>query len=128
MKLFARGKDGGPESKVWGYWLIEAKGLCSIALLRFEDGSRDTYHDHAFNAISWLIKGELDEQFLDGKGHILQPSWKPIITKKTTFHQVKSRGRSWAITFRGPWENQWHEWLPNLKKHLTLTTGRKVVS
>lgn len=130
MKLLSKGKDGGPESKVWGYWLIESKLLGSIALLRFEDGSREAYHDHAFNAISWLLSGELVEDNLNTmkQVNVYQPSLKPIITRKDTFHRVTSVGRSWAITFRGPWQNEWHEHIPVDGTNLTLTHGRKVLS
>mgnify|MGYP001575993171 CR=1 FL=1 len=57
MKLFYYGKDGGPESHVWGFWLIEAKSLFSIVLLRFENGTREAYHSHAFNSLSWVLRG-----------------------------------------------------------------------
>ena len=50
-------KDGGPESTVTGYWLIEYKPLFSIVLLKFEGKSRDAFHTHAFNSLSWLISG-----------------------------------------------------------------------
>ena len=49
MKLFKYMKDGGPESTVWGYFLIEIKSLFTIVLLHFKNGSREAYHNHAFN-------------------------------------------------------------------------------
>lgn len=109
MKLFSWGKDGGPESAVWGLWLVEIKRLFSIVLLKFENGTRDASHDHAFNSISWLLKGRLVERHLDGRVEVHRPSWKPIVTKRTTFHQVESIGRSWVLSFRGPWSATWHE-------------------
>ena len=57
MKLFKKMKDGGPHSTVTGYWLIEWKAVFSIVLLKFEGKSRETFHTHAFNCISWLISG-----------------------------------------------------------------------
>jgi len=54
-------KDGGPDSTVTGYWLIESKKWFSIVLLKFEGKSREAFHTHAFNAISWLLKGKLIE-------------------------------------------------------------------
>lgn len=104
MKLFYKGKDGGPESHVWGYWLVELKKLFSIALLRFEDGSRDAFHSHAFNSISWLLTGTLIEHMGDSDKVIeYKPSIWPILTYRGTFHKVVSEGRSWVLTFRGPW-------------------------
>lgn len=61
MKFLYYGKNGGPESRVWGYFLIEIKSLFSIVLLRFENGSRDAYHTHAFHCFSWLLRGHLTE-------------------------------------------------------------------
>src|ERR1041385_5982109 len=74
MKLFYRGKDGGPESSVTGWWLIEAKKMFSIALLKFEGASMEAYHDHAFNSISWVLRGfGLYESFLKGGSRYLFP-------------------------------------------------------
>lgn len=111
MKVFKKGKDGGPDSTVYGYWLIELKKLFSIVLLCFEGESRDAYHSHAFNSLSWLISGHLDEEFRDGTGHCIAPSWKPVITKRETFHKVSSIGQSWVLSFRGPWVKIWHEFV-----------------
>jgi len=47
MRLFQKAKDGGPESPVDGYFLIEIKSLFSIALLKFNNGGRENYHTHA---------------------------------------------------------------------------------
>jgi len=129
MKLFQRGKDGGPESHVYGYWLIELKGLFSIVLLRFEDGTRSAYHNHAFNSISWLLSSEgLLERTRDGNNQLYYPSLRPIITRRSTFHQVKSFGRSWVLSFRGPWSKTWKEYLPAENREITLTDGRKEVT
>jgi len=148
MKLLSYGKDGGPDSTVWGFWLIEWKRLFSIALLVFEDGSRDMFHSHAFNSVSWVLKGELVEKtvgeqsgkclgWIDGKWqtpfgslfkyYYYDPSFKPIITKRDRFHQVTSKGRTWVLTFRGPWAKQWKEYDPKTGESFTLESGRKVV-
>lgn len=126
MKLFHKGKDGGPESTVTGYWLIEWKRFFSIAVLCFESGSRDAYHSHAFNSISWLLKGRLIEYlFGGGETRVYFPGLWPIITKRTTNHKVLSLGRSWVLTFRGPWAKTWEEYRPTGR--VTLTHGRKEI-
>jgi hypothetical protein len=122
MKLFYKGKDGGAESSVTGWWLIEWKRLFSVALLKFEGASREAYHDHAFNSISWLLSGMLYEDFRDGKGHPYLPSIVPIITRRNTFHKVGSMGTSWVLTFRGPWTETWHENVNG--EDITLSSGR----
>ena len=65
MRFLKRMPDGGPERSVTGFWLIECKSLFSICILRFNGPSRDAYHSHAFNAISWLLRGCLFELLLD---------------------------------------------------------------
>ena len=128
MKLFKYMKDGGPESKSSGLFLIEIKKLFSVVLLKFTDGSRDAYHTHAFNAVSWVLKGKLVEDNLHGETVEYLPSWKPIFTSRDTFHKVSSVGKTYAFTLRGPWLNRWREYLPQEDKFLTLTHGRGVVS
>jgi hypothetical protein len=125
MRVCYYGKDGGPDSKVWGFWLIEIKRWFSIVLLRFESGSREAYHSHAFNAVSWLVHGMLLEKLYDGHEEAYTPSWLPIVTRRCTFHQVHSVGRSWVLSFRGPWARTWREYGPD--GDVVLTNGRKVV-
>ena len=125
MKLFSRMKDGGEESLVWGYWLIEIKSLFSIVLLRFENGSREAYHNHAFNCFSWILWGHLIEYILDGPVISRGTSLLPFGTYRTTFHKVESVGRTWVLSFRGPWSNTWKENIDG--EEITLTHGRVVV-
>lgn len=127
MKFLSVSKDGGPESTVWAYWLFEIKWLCSIVLLRFENGSRPAYHSHAFNSISWLLNGELREHFHWTQGQrgweLHWPSFFPIITRRQTTHMVCSGGRSWVLSFRGPWATHWWEYEGN--KMRMMLHGRK---
>lgn len=118
-------KDGGPESRVWGYWLVEIKSLFSIALLCFKDGSRDAYHSHAFNSVSWVLWGALGEQLRESPDGtwFYYPSFRPIITKRDTFHKVTSIGTTWVLTFRGPWAKTWKEWTEK-EGEVTLTNHR----
>lgn len=128
MKILRHAKDGGPESRVDAYFLIEWKGLFSIALLRFGDGSRESYHDHAFDAVSWLLSGRLVEQNLGASTVEHTPGLRPIRTWRSTFHRVLSIGTSWVLTFRGPWSKTWREFDPRDGHLTTLAQGRKVVS
>ena len=58
MKILWGDKDGGSESRVW-VWGLESKLFGSILLMCFRKGSREAYHTHAFNAISWVLRGWL---------------------------------------------------------------------
>lgn len=135
MKFLRKCKDGGPDSTVTAYVLFEIKWLASVMLLRFDGDSREAYHDHAFNAVSWLLpRGKLIERALTFMtqttfdiSNVYKPSWRPIITKRSTFHRVDSVGRSWALTFRGPWSKTWREYNPRAERYTTLTHGREPV-
>jgi hypothetical protein len=127
VKTFKYMKDGGAESKVSGLFLIEIKSLFSVALLHFSLGSREAYHSHAFNSVSWVLNGRLDEYHTNGKLNSYEPGLKPVLTKRSTFHKVFSVGDTWVLTFRGPWFRTWKEFIPATNQNLTLTHGRKIV-
>lgn len=118
-------KDGGPESYVWGLFIIAIKRLFSVVLLRFENGSREAYHSHAFNCFSWVLRGHLTEYHLDGRVEEHPTSWRPFVTRRSTFHKVVSEGRSWVLSFRGPWARTWRE--STSEGERVLTWGRRVV-
>lgn len=141
MKFIETSKDGGPESTVWAYWLIELKGLFSIVLLRFEDGTREAYHSHAFNSVSWVLSGKLLEEHQDRKANVEKQrhfrDWKfytdihtpylfPVMTYRSTTHKVRSIGRTWVLSFRGPWAKTWKEVVDGEER--VLTSGRKRVA
>lgn len=127
MRLFYAGKDGGKDSTCWGFWLIELKSLFSIVGLKFVGNSREAYHTHAFTSVSWLISGQLIEEFTDGTRIIHKPSLLPIVTRKYPFHKVSSKGNSYVLSIRGPWENTWFEQTEHDGRY-RLTHGRKKLS
>ena len=92
MKLFFKSKDGGQESNVTGYWLIESKRFFSIVVLRFDKGSREAFHNHAFNAVSWVLKGHLMERIKTAdifkEYNHYYPSILPVVTKRDCMHRV----------------------------------------
>lgn len=129
MKLFHHAKDGGKDSPVDGYWLIEIKGLFSIALLRFAHGSRENFHSHAFDCISWILnRGQLREEHRDGRVRYWRRHFLPIVTLRSTFHRVFSIGTTWVLTFRGPWSREWLEYDPRTDEMIRLTHGRREVA
>jgi hypothetical protein len=136
-------KDGGEQSRVW-CWGFEFKRLFSVLLLKFDEGSREAFHTHAFNSVSLVLRGALHEvQMLappandDGTTtahkcvtlmHCIPhtPSWRPVFTYRDTFHMVEGRARAtWVLTLRGPWADNWREFLPEGARHIRLTHGRR---
>ena len=129
MKFFKTMKDGGQKSRVVGYWLVEIKCLFSIVLLKFEGPSRDAFHTHAFNALSWVLKGFLVEKTLGQPLPVCyKPSLLPVYTPRDKFHKVDSVGTTWVLSFRGPWCKTWMEYLPSENRFIILTHGRKEVA
>ena len=122
MKFLSKGSDGGPDSGVTGYWLVEIKPLFSVVLLRFAYGSREAYHSHAFNALTWWLRGAAIERNLDGTGRLWTPSIIPKLTRRDKFHKVISAKTTWAISFRGPWKGTWQEYKGG--RFIDLTHGR----
>jgi hypothetical protein len=125
MRLFQKTKDGGPNSPVDAYFLIEWKNVFSVAILKFNIGTRDAYHTHAFNAWTWFLKGNMVELDISGKPTRYTRSIFPKFTPKTKNHKVVAATTSYAITLRGPWDDTWTE--TKKGETITLTHGRKHV-
>ena len=126
-RIFSKKYDGGKESGVTGYMLIEWKKVFSIGILHFKEGSREAFHTHAFNAITFWLKGKVTEvHHPSGEEKEFSTGFKPKYTRKDCFHKVVAHKSTWALTFRGPWEDTWHEHRP-VEGKVTLTHGRKLV-
>jgi hypothetical protein len=133
LKFFQRASDGGKDSGVTGFFFVEIKSLFSVVLLRFNPGTREAFHSHAFNALTWWLKGRvLEHRRVDSESctgfatREFRPSLKPKYTPRENCHQVESIGVSYALSFRGPWSDTWREFKDG--KYVTLTHGRKVVN
>lgn len=136
MKFFSIGKDGGPESTVTGFFVVEIKNLFSIVFLKFAQGTREAFHSHAFNAVTLWLKGEVCEEY--PIKHELavfgipweHKYWRPgqlKYTPKGLSHRVRALVDSYAISIRGPWDITWKEYDATKDETTTLTWGRKVV-
>lgn len=139
MKILRGKKDGGPESNVT-MWGVESKRLGSILVLKFEKGSREAFHSHAFDAVSYLLSGKLGEIIRErvvagGDLHTVhrlrlhQPSGVPIVTPRELMHQVHGLVQeSWVLTFRSPWQPTWEDWPSASATPNTLGWGRQVLA
>lgn len=126
-KILSKSPDGGKDSGVTAYFLIEWKPLFSIAILHFKIGSREAFHSHAFHALTWWLKGKVTEvkAISLSPDKVYTPSLIPKFTSRSNFHKVVAHKDTWALTIRGPWKDTWEEYKGgNL---ITLTHGRKEV-
>lgn len=120
--------DGGKESgvKCWG---IEIKWLFSIVLLRFEPNDRENYHSHAFNALTFWLKGRVSEKVRETqKCYVVRyfEAGNIKYTPRTNTHKIHCTKTAWALSFRGPWQKEWTEVAPE-GRVIKLTKGRKVL-
>lgn len=128
-RFFVVRKDGGPESPVTGYFLLEWSPFLTVGFLHFPKGSRENYHSHAFNTIGWLFKGEIDEQFIDNPTIKYKPSLKPIKVGRNTMHRVLGIAKSsWVFNIRGPWHSEWDEYNEKSNTIIRLGLGRKILN
>lgn len=127
MKFFSKAKDGGPKSPVDAFFFIEVKPVCSIALLKFNQGSREQYHTHAFSALTWFLKGDMVEEQINGVTRAYKRSLIPKVTKRDNNHRVKANTTSWCFTIRGPWVDSWTEDDDETMKTTHLTHGRRII-
>ena len=118
-RIFYVKPDGGKDSGVTGYFLIEWKILFSIAILKFKAGSREAYHNHAFNALTWWLKGSVTEQKHTGECKGFRPSFRPKFTPRDNCHKIIAHKTSYALTFRGPWLDYWYEIKNGCRTYLT---------
>lgn len=129
-RLFYTKPDGGIDSGVTGYFLIEWKPVVSIGFLHFEKGTREVYHSHAFNAITWWLTGAVVEDKLYDGFKAYAPSLRPKYTPRNKCHKVLAKSSTWAFTIRGPWHDTWIEVRFDKDRNQirrVLTHGRKVV-
>lgn len=125
MKLFAKAADGGKHSGVTGYFLVEIKSAFSIVLLHFEKGTREAFHEHAFNAVTLWLWGRIVEHILGGIDREFCAG-DVKFTPRSCFHKIEALESSWALSIRGPWLDRWREWRGD--HFVTLTHGRKEVA
>lgn len=128
FSFLRKAKDGGAESTVTGFWLVEIKRLFSLVFLRFDGASREAFHNHAFTSLSWVLRGELRETMLDGSVRQHRASPLPFVTTRSDFHRVDSvTDHTWVFSIRGPWRSTWEEWRPLERSFVTLTNGRREI-
>lgn len=129
-KFFTKAKDGGPESHVTGYFLVEIKPLFSIVLLHFAEGTREAFHSHAFNALTLWLSGVVEERVMGNGGeesHLWAAGQLKYTPRNCCHKIVAPKSGAWALSLRGPWVDKWREFIPSAKRVVTLTHGRKVV-
>lgn len=128
-RFFYTKPDGGANSGVTGYFFLEWKPLFSVGILHFRKGTREAFHNHAFNAVSFWLKGSVTEvrhssQLTQNK--YFSAGFRPKFTPRSNCHKIIAHEDTYCLTLRGPWLDYWYE-IRNGER-VTLTHGRKIVS
>ena len=125
MLILCKRKDGGKDSSVDAYILLEIKRYFSIVLLKFNKGGREVFHTHAFDALTWFISGEMVEEDVSGELYIYTRSIRPKLTLRAKNHRVIAIVDSLCFSIRGPWSPTWSEYTRDTDTTTVLAAHRR---
>lgn len=115
--------------------ILEYKKLFSIKLFKFHktDGKQDRFHTHAFNAYSFLLKGNYIEEVLDGDviKKLPRNRSRVLFIPKDSFHRITKSTNCTTILITGPWGKTFKELTDvggGMYKETECGEGRKVLS
>ena len=120
------------EQIVSQFVIFEYKYLFSIIIFYFHksNGVQDRFHTHAFNAFSIKLFGKYTEYVLLSE---LTGEFKYAIRNKifkffpkNSYHKIGNSTGCCTILFSGKWENNWKEYIDNIKTVNTYSIGRKI--
>lgn len=101
------------EQLVSEHTLLEWKPLFSIKLFNFHrtDGSQDRFHTHAFNAISFLLKGNYIEEVIeDGRVVRLNRNRSRVLfIPADQYHRITRSAGCRTLLITGPWGAEFKE-------------------
>lgn len=93
--------------------ILEYKKWFSLKLFHFHktEGSQDRFHTHAFNAYSFLIKGDYTEEVIENDKIVkLKRSRKRVLfIPKDTYHRITKSNGCYTVLLTGSWGNKFKE-------------------
>lgn len=93
--------------------ILEYKKLFSIKLFKFHksSGKQDRFHTHAFNALSFLIKGDYTEEIIkDNKIMKCRRNRSRILyIPKDSYHRITKSDSCYTLLLTGPWGGEFKE-------------------
>jgi hypothetical protein len=101
------------EQRVSELTILEWKKLFSLKLFHFHKtaGKQDRFHTHAFNAVSFLLKGNYTEEVVkDGRVVALPRNRSRLIfIPKNEYHRVTKGEGCYTLLLTGPWGAEFKE-------------------
>lgn len=101
------------EQSVTELTLLEYKKWFSIKLFNFHksEGVQDRFHTHAFNAYSFLLKGDYTEEVLEDNKIVkcLRSRSKALFIPKDSYHRITRSKGCVTLLVTGPWGETFKE-------------------
>lgn len=101
------------EQSVTELTILEYKKLFSIKLFNFHrsEGLQDRFHTHAFNAYSFLLKGDYTEEVLENNKIVkyLRSRSKTLFIPKDSYHRITRSKGCVTLLITGPWGETFKE-------------------
>ncbi len=108
LKLFS--KNGGVYLNRWN--LIPKNRFFKIYLHKFTDSDEETFHDHPWHSLSFVLSGILMEVFLNAKQEqtlriVRKGAWVYRSAKRLHYILLPSSNPVWTIFITGPKIREW---------------------
>ena len=101
------------EQSVTELTILEYKKWFSIKLFNFHksEGVQDRFHTHAFNAYSFLLKGDYTEEVLEDNKIVkcLRRRSKVLFIPKDSYHRITRSKGCVTLLITGPWGETFKE-------------------
>lgn len=101
------------EQSVTELTILEYKKWFSIKLFNFHksEGVQDRFHTHAFNAYSFLLKGDYTEEVLEDNKIVkcLRSRSKALFIPKDSYHRITRSKGCITLLVTGPWGDTFKE-------------------
>lgn len=101
------------EQSVTELTILEYKKWFSIKLFNFHksEGVQDRFHTHAFNAYSFLLKGDYTEEVLEDNKIVkcLRSRSKALFIPKDSYHRITRSKGCVTLLVTGPWGETFKE-------------------
>lgn len=101
------------EQSVTELTILEYKKWFSIKLFNFHksEGVQDRFHTHAFNAYSFLLKGDYIEEVLEDNKIVkcLRSRSKVLFIPKDSYHRITRSKGCVTLLVTGPWGETFKE-------------------
>lgn len=126
MRFFKKDRIAVGVGHIDKYTVFEFRRGISLFMHVFNTEYQDRYHDHAFAAVSIIVRGQYREDTpYDGVKQLRAPGIR-IIPKLYSHRIMKSSANAVSITIAGPWRREWMEIFTD-GNWRRLTWGRKVL-